>query len=181
MCASGEGYESRRRRGSPGSRTAGSGLTPRGLSRGQSCGPAVAFSPELDAGTNLVDELILLDPVLRPLGVKDKLLLALLAGPGDGKEVGTGPAALDDLVGDPLVGELEVPTRLPERRIDNRILNDNLLHRAILPQHQPFIARASVSASSQLVTAHAPANSAESYPLPQAEARGFRQPKGGSR
>ncbi len=80
-------------------------------------------------GADLVGELVLLDPVLRPLGIEDKLFLALfLAGLGDGDEIRAGPAALDDLVGNPLVGEPEVPAQLPERRIDNRVVCDDLFH-----------------------------------------------------
>jgi len=74
----------------------------------------VPLAPESHSATDLIDELVLLDPVLGPFGVEHELGLGalLLARLGDGDEVGTDPSGLDDLAGDPLVGEAEVPRRL---------------------------------------------------------------------
>ena len=87
-----------------------------------------ALPPELHAGADLVDEPVLLDPVLRPLGIESKLVLALLARLGDGDEVGTGAAAGLDFVGDSFVVEAEMTGRLAEGRVDDRVLDDDLRH-----------------------------------------------------
>ena len=64
--------------------------------------------PQLDPLPDAVDVVVGLDAVLGPLRVKLELL-ALLLGRRDRHEVGTGPAGLDDLVGDSLVGEPPMP------------------------------------------------------------------------
>ena len=87
-----------------------------------------ALAPERDAATDVVDELVLFDAVLGPLGVEQQLLGPLLLRLGDGDEIRTGPAAVDDLVGDALVGEPEMARRLVERRVDDRVLDDDLTH-----------------------------------------------------
>ena len=61
-----------------------------------------------------------------------KLLRALLLRLGDRDEIGAGPAAVDDFVGDALVGEAEMARRLVERRVDDRVFDDDLAHRATL-------------------------------------------------
>ena len=86
-----------------------------------------ALAPHADAPTDVVDELVLLDAVLGPLGVKLKLL-AFLLRPGDGDEIGAGPAAVNDLVGDALVGKAKMAGRFVERRVEDWILDDDLVH-----------------------------------------------------
>ena len=110
--------------------TVGVGPVGQQAARGGRHADVAAFPPKRHAGADLVDEFVLLDPVLGPFGVEDKLLLPFLTGLGDGDKIRAASAPIDDLIGDPLVGELEVPARLPERRIDNRILNDYLSHDA---------------------------------------------------
>jgi hypothetical protein len=70
-----------------------------------------ALAPLGDALADAVDLPVLFDPVLRPLGVEYELPTAFLGG-RDRDEVGTDAAIFDDLVGDAVIGELEVPARL---------------------------------------------------------------------
>lgn len=84
-------------------------------------------APKLDALTYLVNEPILLDSILSPLGFELKLL-PLLLGPRDGNEVSARPAIRHDLIGDPFFSEAEVPLGGRERRVDDWILNDSLRH-----------------------------------------------------
>ena len=49
-------------------------------------------------------------------------------GLGDRDEIGADPAAVDDLVGDAFVGEPEMAGRLVERRVDDRVFDDDLTH-----------------------------------------------------
>ena len=60
-------------------------------------------------------------------------LLALLLRLGDRDEVGAEPAPVDDLVGDAVVVEAEVPGRLVERRVEDRVLDDDVGHDSSLP------------------------------------------------
>jgi hypothetical protein len=79
------------------------------------------LAPLLHAAAHLVYELVLLQAVLRPLGVEDELL-PLLLGRRHGHEVGGDAPPLDDLVGDAVFGELEVARRLRERGVEDRVL-----------------------------------------------------------
>jgi len=97
---------------------------PRGRRRDADVAP---FSPEGDAVADVVDEFVFLDPVLRPLRV-ERQLLPLLFRLGDGNKIRTGPTALHDLVGDPLVAKLEVASRFVERGVDDWILDHDLAH-----------------------------------------------------
>ena len=85
------------------------------------------FPPVLDLFPDAVDLVVRLDAVLGPFRVELELL-ALLLGRGDRDEVGTGPAGLDDLVGDPLVGEPEMPVGFAEGRVEDRVLDDGVGH-----------------------------------------------------
>ena len=98
------------------------------LCRGARDAKMFCLAPLLHAGTHLVDELVFLNPVLRPLGIEVKLILALLLGLGDGDEVRTDAALLGDFVRDALVGKPEVSPWFLERRVDDRIFDDDLLH-----------------------------------------------------
>ncbi len=53
-----------------------------------------------------------------------------LLGPGDGDEVRARPPALDDFVGDSLVSELEVSLRLEIGRVEDRVFDNRIGHRA---------------------------------------------------
>ncbi|MCR4412945.1 MAG: hypothetical protein NUV77_11050 [Thermoguttaceae bacterium] len=88
------------------------------------------FAPELDLAAHLVDEPVGLDAVGRPLGVEDELLLTppLSAGPGNGHETGAGATLGDDHLGDALVVEVEMSLGFLERRVDDRVLDDDLPH-----------------------------------------------------
>ena len=85
------------------------------------------FPPVLDPFPDAVDLVVGLDAVLCPLRVKLELL-ALLLGRRDRDEVGTRPARLDDLVGDPLVGEPPMPVGFPKGRVEDRVLDDGVGH-----------------------------------------------------
>ena len=85
------------------------------------------FPPVLDPFPDAVDLVVRLDAVLGPFRVKLELL-ALLLGRRDRDEVGTRPASLDDLVGDPLVGEPQMPVGFPEGRVEDRVLDDGVGH-----------------------------------------------------
>ena len=89
----------------------------------------VAPAPVAHGGAHLVDVVVLPPPVVGPLGAELELL-AFLLGLRHGDEVGAGAARFDDLVGDAVVGELEVLARLEERRVDDRVLDDELTHAA---------------------------------------------------
>jgi len=65
---------------------------------------------------------------LGPLGVKLELLAAFLRS-RDRDEVAADASSLNNFVGYPVVGELEMSGRLGESRIDDRVLNDDLVHR----------------------------------------------------
>jgi hypothetical protein len=55
-------------------------------------------APQADALADAVDDLALLAAVLRPFGVEWKLLVAFLAGLGDGEEVRAYSPLFDDVV-----------------------------------------------------------------------------------
>ena len=50
-------------------------------------------------------------------------LFVLSPGLGNGYEVGTGPAASDDVVGDSLIVQAEVAARFVKGRVENGVLN----------------------------------------------------------
>src|SRR5262245_21177759 len=83
-----------------------------------------ALAPQPDAAADVMDVVVL----ARLLPVGEGALFGLLAGPRDGDEVAAGRALLDDLVGDAVVGELEVPPRPLEGRVGDRALDDDLAH-----------------------------------------------------
>ncbi len=66
------------------------------------------FAPEGNPGADLVDELVFLDSILRPLCFLPRFAPPL-PGLGDGDEIGTDTAPFNDLFGDSLVGETEMP------------------------------------------------------------------------
>ena len=84
-----------------------------------------ALAPQGNAAPDVVDELVLLDTVLRPFRL-DEELLALLPRLRDRHEVGADPPAGDDLVRDALVGKPEMAGRLVERRVDDWIFDNDL-------------------------------------------------------
>jgi hypothetical protein len=86
------------------------------------------LSPEVDAATNPVDVLVLLDPVLRPLRCQRELQVALFLGAWNRHEVGADPALFNDLVGDAVIIESEMARGFDERRIEDRILDHDLGH-----------------------------------------------------
>lgn len=104
-----------------------------------------ALAPHCDATTDVVNELIFFNAVLCPLRVEWKLLRAFLFRLGDRHEIRTCPPAVVDLVGDAFLGKSKMASRLVKRRIDDRVLNDNLAHthtskdcKALSPHPSPF-------------------------------------------
>jgi len=97
--------------------------------RGARDARVVAPPPVAHGGAHLVDVVVLAAAVVGPLGAQFELP-TLLLGLRHGDEVGAGAARLDDLIGDAIVGELEVLTRLEERRVDDRVVDDELTHAA---------------------------------------------------
>jgi hypothetical protein len=89
------------------------------------------FAPQADALADAVDDLVLLDAVLDPFGVEWKLLAASLAGLGDGDEVRAYSPLFDDVVRDALLVEAEVPRRLVEGRVYDRVFDGDLSHSAV--------------------------------------------------
>ena len=85
------------------------------------------FAPQLDPLPDAVDVVVGLDAVLGPFRVKLELL-ALLLGWRDRHEVGTGPAGLDDLVSDSLVGEPPMAVGLAKGRVEDRVFDDRIRH-----------------------------------------------------
>jgi hypothetical protein len=77
----------------------------------------------------LVDKAILLNSILRPFGIEDLLLAPFLLGLGDGHKVNAATASFDDLFGNPFVIEPKMAVRLVKRRVDDRVADDDLLHR----------------------------------------------------
>ena len=67
-----------------------------------------AGTPQGDAAADIVDELVFFDAVLSPFRFEGALLRAFFSRPGNRDEIGTGPAALLDFVGDSFVGEAEM-------------------------------------------------------------------------
>ena len=86
------------------------------------------LAPDLNTPSNIVDQLVLFDAVLRPFRIELELRLAFFTGLGDGDEVGAYTATPNDLVSDSLIGELEMLGRFRKGRIDYRILDDYLAH-----------------------------------------------------
>lgn len=76
-----------------------------------------AFQPECHVSTDLIDEFVLFEAVLRPFGIECQLFCPLLTGLSNGDKVGPYTAAALYFVGDALVGELEMANRLAERGI----------------------------------------------------------------
>ena len=85
-----------------------------------------ALPPLLDLPPNLVDELVLLDPVLGPLGIEGELAGLFLARACDGDEVGTEAAAGGDLVGNAIFGKAEVTGGFLEGRVNYGVFYYNL-------------------------------------------------------
>ena len=96
--------------------------------RGRGHADVAALAPARDPLADAVDEGVLLDAVLDPLGLEEVGLAALLLGPGNRDEVLARPAPDDDFVGDAVFTEPEVALRLLERRVDDRVLDDDLWH-----------------------------------------------------
>ena len=86
-----------------------------------------AFAPNSYPLPDAVDVFVFFDPVLGPLGVKFELL-PLLFGSGYRDEIGADSSRIDDHVGDPLIIELKVTSRLPERRVQDRVVDNNVSH-----------------------------------------------------
>ena len=87
----------------------------------------VAEPPLTDDVTDVVDELVLFDPVLGPLGIEFELL-ALLLRLGDWNEIAGQPAGFDDLVGDAVLVEVEMALRLFVWRVQYRVFDHHLWH-----------------------------------------------------
>src|SRR5690606_33848669 len=97
--------------------------------RGGRCHPDVAaLAPDGNAAADVVDELVFFDAVLGPLVELRLLGAAPLLGTGDRHKVGAGTTAVNNLVGDALVGEPEMAGRLLEGRVDDRIFDNDLAH-----------------------------------------------------
>src|SRR3989338_3575697 len=86
-----------------------------------------ALPPHGDPGADLVDEFILLNPILSPLGVEFKLFPSFLRL-WDGYKVGANATGLDRLVRNTFVGELEVPSGFGEGGVENGVFNDDVGH-----------------------------------------------------
>ena len=78
--------------------------------------------------SQLIDELVLFDPILCPLRIECKLAGSLFARLCNRNEVGTNSAPFNDFVGDAFIRKSEMAGRLPEWGIENRILDDDLFH-----------------------------------------------------
>src|SRR6185437_857053 len=89
---------------------------------------AILNAVQGDAAADLVDEFVFFDAILSPLGLEEQLFLALLFGAGDGHEIGADVPAINHLIGDALGGEAKMAGRFVERRVDDRVLDDNLAH-----------------------------------------------------
>jgi hypothetical protein len=88
----------------------------------------VSAPPDLDLLANAVDELVLLQPILGPLGL-ERELRGLAAAVRNRHEIaGSAPRTVDDLPCDPAIAELEVARGLPEGGVDHRILDDDVGH-----------------------------------------------------
>ena len=85
------------------------------------------FPPVLDPFPDAVDLVVGLDAILGPLRVKLELL-ALLLGRRNRHEVSTLAPALDDLVGDSLVGEPPMAIGFAIGRVEDRVLDDGIRH-----------------------------------------------------
>jgi hypothetical protein len=90
-----------------------------------------AFAPYADSPANVIDALVFFDAVLGPFGVEDELL-ALFLGAGDGDKVRAAAAAVDDFVGDSLVGEFEMARGRGEGGVQDRVFDQGVGHRATL-------------------------------------------------
>ena len=104
--------------------------------RSRVCGVLVtAFAPQLYPLADLVDEEILFDAILHPLVVERELFasFAFLLRFGNRDKVRTDSTPVGNFIGDAVVAELEMPRRLKKRRIDDRLLDDNLRHWRPLP------------------------------------------------
>jgi len=86
-----------------------------------------ALPPRVHALPDSIDHRVGLDPVVRPLGFELKLL-ALLLRAWNRYEMGAGPAAGQNLVGDAFGAKLEMTGGFDERRVENRIVDDDLSH-----------------------------------------------------
>ncbi len=86
------------------------------------------LAPEVDAVPDLVDEVIRPDLVRGELSEVEFHLLAALARAGHRDEVLARPSSRDDLVGDALVVELEMPVRHPVGGVDDRVVDDPIRH-----------------------------------------------------
>ena len=84
-------------------------------------------APDVDPLANLVNELVLFNTVLGPLGFEGKLF-PLFLGRGNGNEVRADPPAFDDFVGDSFVREAEMPRGLDKGGVEDGILDDDLGH-----------------------------------------------------
>lgn len=90
----------------------------------------VGFGDAITPSSEFIELATLLDAVLGPLGL-EALLGALRLRAGDGHEVLARPPGSDDLIGDALVREPEVPLGLVERRVDDRVLDRYVAHRGL--------------------------------------------------
>lgn len=84
-------------------------------------------SPLFDSLTNSIDELVLLNPVLRPVRVKGELL-ALFLGPSDGDKVRASAPLFYDFVGDAFVRKSKMASGLHKGKIDDWVFDDRLAH-----------------------------------------------------
>jgi hypothetical protein len=96
--------------------------------RGFGHAQVAALAPQRDAGAHLVDKVVFLDPVLRPLGFKGKLARVLFLGARDRDKVGTHSTGFDNLVCDALVCETKVPRWFQIGRVEDWVFDDNLRH-----------------------------------------------------
>jgi hypothetical protein len=89
-----------------------------------------SLAPYNHAAADVVDELVHLDTVLCPFRVEYSLFCRadFLSRMCDRDKIGTDAAIDDFLVRDPFVIEPEMLGRLVERRVDDRIFDDDLTH-----------------------------------------------------
>ncbi len=98
--------------------------------------PVAALTPHADAFPDPVDRRILLETIRRPFRL-ERLLTAPLARARNRNEVRARPTTIDEIRGDALLVESEMPVGLPKRRVDDRVLDDGVTWHA-LPTNRPI-------------------------------------------
>ena len=89
---------------------------------------AAALPPDAHPLADAVDGVVLFFLVVDPRRVKPQLLRVAVARGGDGHKIRAHPPAFHDLVGNALLGELEVAFGLFKRRIDDGVFDGYRWH-----------------------------------------------------